>query len=387
MTGASVTGASVTGATVTGATVTGAGPAAGWTEEGVAMTRPPGGRVLFVGAVHEALPALEALLASTAQVVEVITVPAAGGRVPSGYVDLQPVAAARGIPVRRTANLNEAGEVGHVRALAPDLIVVVGWTRLLGPQLLAIPPRGCVGFHASLLPRHRGRAPVNWAIILGEEETGNTMMFLDATADTGDIIDQRRVRIEPADTCASVYDKVARAGAAMLAEHLPALLSGTAPRRPQGPPAGDALPKRTPDMGITDWSRPRRAVHDWIRALTSPYPGAFTSWSGRRVMLWAAARPPDGPARPGRAQPGEILRCGPEGVQVAAGDGPLLVTSMSWPGQAPEPAGRWARDHRLAPGGRFDEVDEATSRWALGLGPAPGSGGPPGPGSGRGNGG
>jgi methionyl-tRNA formyltransferase len=255
-------------------------------------SRGKAGRVMFVGAVHEAVPALRVLLDSDAEVIEVVTLLAerAGGT--AGFVDLEPLASAGGIPVRRVANINSAESIDHARRLRPDLIVVTGWTRLLSSELLAVPRRGCVGFHASLLPRHRGRAPVNWAILRGETETGNTMMFLDAGADTGDIIDQRPVRIEPSDTCATVYDKVGAAGADMLRRQLPALLDGTAPRRPQRHDGEAPLPKRTPAMGITNWNRPARAVHDWVRALTEPYPGAFTFLDDTQVMLWSSAVPP-----------------------------------------------------------------------------------------------
>ena len=157
------------------------------------------GRILFVGAVHEAEPALRSVLNAAAEVVGVYTFSEKVASRTAGFVDLEPLAREAGVPVFRTANLNSPKGIQRVRELAPDLVVAVGWTRLLGDELLAIPPRGCVGFHASLLPRHRGRAPVNWAILRGERETGNTMMFLAPGADTGDIIDQRPVTIDPDD--------------------------------------------------------------------------------------------------------------------------------------------------------------------------------------------
>src|ERR1022692_30241 len=326
------------------------------------------GRLVFVGAVHEAEPALAALLNGPAEVAEVVTAPRERGPQPSGYVDLEPLAAAHGPPVRHCADINAASEVEHIRRLMPDLIVVVGWTRLLGAELLAVPRRGCVGFHASLLPRYRGRAPVNWAVLRGEEVTGNTMMYLDAGTDTGDIIDQRRVPIGPDDTCAAVYAEVADAGATMLREHLPELLDGTAPRRPQGPASSAILRKRTPQMGITDWKRSARAVHDWIRALTSPYPGAFGFWSGRKVMLWASAAPAQAAAG---GRPGEVLGHEERGIRVATDNGSLLVTFMSDPGSPPQLAQAWARRSGMRPGDCFDEVDEPTARWALGLDAAP----------------
>jgi methionyl-tRNA formyltransferase len=329
-----------------------------------------GRRVVFVGAVHEAVPALGVLLDSGAEIAEVVTLPAERAAGTSGFVDLEPLARAHGIPVRRCADINSAESVQRVRELRPDLMVVCGWTRLLSAELLGVPPRGVIGFHASLLPRYRGRAPVNWAILRGEAVTGNTMMYLDAGTDTGDIIDQQTVPIAPQDTCATVYAKVGEAGAGMLGQHLPGLLAGTAPRRPQGPADGPPLPKRTPGMGITDWNRPARAVHDWIRALTWPYPGAFTFLGERKVMLWAAA--PD--AAHTAQVPGDVLGCDTDGVRVTTAEGAILLTSMSEAGDAPGPASAWAARNGLRPGSRFEPVSPETAAWALGLGPKPAEG-------------
>jgi methionyl-tRNA formyltransferase len=246
-------------------------------------------------------------------------------------------------------------------------MVVTGWTRLLSAELLGVPSRGVIGFHASLLPRYRGRAPVNWAILRGETVTGNTMMYLDAGTDTGDIIDQQTVPITADDTCATVYARVGEAGADMLRRHLPALLDGTAPRRPQGPGDGPPLPKRTPEMGITDWNRPARAVHDWIRALTRPYPGAFTFIAGRKLMLWASAV--DGSCA-GRTA-GEVLGYDKDGVRVAASDGTIVLTSVSDVGGAPGPAFAWASRNGVRPGDEFGPVSPGTAAWVLGLGPRP----------------
>jgi methionyl-tRNA formyltransferase len=331
----------------------------------------PAGRLIFVGAVHEAVPALTEVLASGAEIAEVVTLPPERAGATSGFVDLAPLASSHGITVRRCADLNAPGSIEHTRLLQPDLIVVVGWTRLLSAELLAVPRHGCVGFHASLLPRYRGRAPVNWAILRGEAVTGNTMMYLDAGTDTGDIIDQQPVPIEPDDTCAAVYRKVAAAGAGMLRAHLAALLEGTAPRRPQGPADGPALPKRTPRMGITDWNRSARSVHDWIRALTEPYPGAFTWWGDRKVMLWSSAGAADTGDTATAASPGDVLGGDARGIRVATAGGSILVTVMSEAGSPPEPASAWALRSGLRAGDAFRAPDRATAQWALGLDPEP----------------
>lgn len=333
------------------------------------------GRIVFVGAVHEARPALRVLLDSPlVTVAAVITATRHGLDRLAGAVDLAALARSAEVPVIRTDDVNAPEIVTSVRELAPDLLVVVGWTQLLGRALLCVPRRGCVGFHASLLPAHRGRAPVNWAILRGETITGNTMMMLDPGADTGDIVDQRPVPIGPEDDCGTVYQRVGEAGADMLAAHLPGLLAGTAPRVRQNPDDGDVLPKRTPKMGVIDWSQPARAVHDWVRALTLPYPGAFGAVDGQQVMVWATLPPlpPLPPPPAGRAEvPGTILSLEPPGVSVATGTGPIVVTRMSAPGEPPEPALDWCLAHGLRAGMRFEQVPADLARWSRGEGPRP----------------
>ena len=328
------------------------------------------GTVAFIGAVHEARPALDALVAETdVSVGIVVTHPSQSPTRPAGLVDLTSAATAAGSSVVHTRDANEPRVVDAVRSCHPDLLVVVGWTQLIRPELLAVPPRGCIGFHASLLPRHRGRSPVNWAILRGENLTGNTMMILSPGADTGDIVDQTPIPITPLDTCATVYDRVGQAGAAMLVKHLPALLTGTAPRSPQDPHAGDRLPRRTPEMGLIDWSLTSVELYDWIRALTSPYPGAFSSLSGRKVMVWASFL--GAPAAVPGAPPGEIVAVDTEGVQVATGDGLLRLTQLSSADEEPCPAGDWSARAGLVPGMRFDPVPRDLALWCRGQGPKP----------------
>lgn len=346
--------------------------AGGRTTPGPAGSRRPRGRVVFVGAVHEALDALEVLVQSELVDVDTVVTPeeeTLAGL--SGGVDLAPRASAAGARVLRTGDLNGPATVAALRERAPDLLVVVGWTRLLRAQVLTLPRRGCVGFHASLLPRHRGRAPVNWAILRGESSTGNTMMILAPGADTGDVVDQRVVPIHPDDTCATVYGKVAAAGAHMLAMHLPALLDGSVRRRPQDLDEGDLLPRRVPEMGAVDWTTGARAVHDWVRALTTPYPGAFATLHGRRLMVWRTRPPSD---REPAGAPGRVMALGAGGVRIGTGEDSVVVTHLSDPDEPVDtPAAVWCVRRGLGVGTRFALLDPAVARWCRGQGPDPGS--------------
>ena len=327
------------------------------------------GRVALIGAVHESLDAFWALADHpSAELVCVATLSESAAREVSGVVDLAGPAAERGVPVLAVDDVNAPESVARLRSYAPDLIVVVGWTRLIKDELLALPPRGCIGFHASLLPRHRGRAPVNWAILRGETETGNTLMLLDAGVDTGRVVDQRATPIYADDTCGTVYARVARLGADMLVDNLGPLLTGAVAPRPQDESRADVLGKRVPAMGVTDWTRPPMAVHNWIRAQTHPYPGAFTSLDGERLMLWASEVPL---GNDHRGEPGTVLEVAPSGVRVAAGSGSLVLSRVG-PAEGEElPAATWAAQTGLRVGQRFEQPSAELAAWAHGEGPRP----------------
>jgi methionyl-tRNA formyltransferase len=257
-----------------------------------------------------------------------------------------------------------------VRDLAPDLVVCVGWTRLLSPEMLAIPKYGAVGFHPSLLPRNRGRAAVSWAILRGETVTGNTMMLLAPGVGTGDIVDQREIPIDYDDTCATVLEKVAEAGADMLRQHLHALVRGTAPRRPQVISSFERmLPTRTAAMGITSFDRTSTEVYDWIRALTRPYPGAYAYLRGERLVIWRAAEVPHRGIAP--MPPGAVLGVDDDGVLVTTRTGAVRLLEVQAEDGPAEPAPAWFARKGLQPGSVFEAVDAATQAWAEGRGPRP----------------
>jgi methionyl-tRNA formyltransferase len=167
-------------------------------------------------------------------------------------------------------------------------LLVIGWTQLLCPHLLQIPRVACLGFHASLLPKYRGRAPINWALINGEDETGNTLMVLSPEADEGEIVGQRVISISDEDDCASLYEKVSSTEVEMLSEVLQQARQGGVPRRKQNSADATVMPRRRPEDGLIEWNRTSRKVYDWIRALTKPYPGAFTFARARKIMIWKA---------------------------------------------------------------------------------------------------
>lgn len=290
-------------------------------------------KLVFVGIHREAAAPFTDLLSGPYRPAALVTMPADAAAQLSGAVDLATPARAAGVPVCLAKNINDPECVAFIRAIAPDVLLVIGWTQLVKEELLAI-PRLSLGFHASLLPKYRGRAPINWALIHGERETGNTLIVLAKGADAGDIVAQRKIAITDQDDCATLYDKVAATEVDMLREVLPLIEAGRMPRRGQDDAAATVMPKRRPEDGRIDWSRGARELYDWIRALTHPYPGAFTSLEGRRVFVWRAALPMPDEAQAARMAPGTIGRDPDGGVVVATGRGRLRLLSLQREGDA-----------------------------------------------------
>ena len=202
-------------------------------------------------------------------------------------------AAECGIPTAAPRDPNAADFVRRVSSLAPEFLFSFYYRAMLKPALLRIPARGALNIHGSLLPRYRGRAPVNWAVLFGERETGATLHYMIEKPDAGDIVGQTAVPILPDDTAREVFDKVTVAAEMTLDRVLPALLDGTAPRTPQDLARGSYFGARTPEDGAIDWSRDATAIHNLVRAVAPPYPGAFTTVGGRsaRVLRTRVANP------------------------------------------------------------------------------------------------
>ena len=307
-------------------------------------------RIIFIGVHREAEPPFRWLVESGANVAGLVTLSPAAAASVSGATDLKPIAAAAGVPVLEVANVNEERCVAWARSLGPDLILVVGWTQLLKAPMLEVAKLACLGFHASLLPKYRGRAPINWALIHGETETGNTMIVLEPGADEGDIVAQRRIPIRHEDDCATLYDKVAATEVEMLAEVLPLIREGRMPRRKQEASQATVMPRRRPEDGRIDWSRTTRQLYDWVRALTHPYPGAFTEAGGARVFVWRAR---EFAGDLGTGAPGDVRVVSGRPI-VRTGDGWLEIVRAQRDG-GPEVTGAWAAGEFLTDGRRLGD--------------------------------
>jgi UDP-4-amino-4-deoxy-L-arabinose formyltransferase/UDP-glucuronic acid dehydrogenase (UDP-4-keto-hexauronic acid decarboxylating) len=227
-----------------------------------------------------------------------------------------------GVPVFAPDDINHPLWVQRIRDLAPDLIFSFYYRDLVGQPILDIPRAGCLNLHGSLLPKYRGRSPINWVLARGETETGVTLHYMTARPDDGDIVGQRRIEITRDDTARTLMDRASVASAALLDELLPMLREGRAPRTPQDSAQASYFGGRRPADGEIDWTRPATEVRNLVRAVTKPYPGAFSHLGTRKVMFWSVTELPS-PER--EAEPGEILDVDP--LLIACNGGALRVDS------------------------------------------------------------
>ena len=201
------------------------------------------------------------------------------------FASVAATAAEYGIPAITPADPNAAHVVTKIAADRPDFLFSFYYRSMLKPALLAVATRGALNMHGSLLPKYRGRAPVNWAIVRGETETGATLHYMTEKPDNGDIVAQSAVPILPDDTAKDVFDKVTVAAELTLHGVLPALIAGTAPRRPQDARQGGYFGGRKPEDGVIDWSKSAAEIHNLVRAVAPPYPGARTTLGGRNARV------------------------------------------------------------------------------------------------------
>ena len=237
------------------------------------------------------------------------------------------LAGAHGLPVFAPASVNAPEWLARLRVLAPDILFSFYYRNMLCEDILRLPRLGAFNMHGSLLPKYRGRVPINWAIVHGETETGATLHHMVKRADAGDIVDHEAVPIGPEDTAREVFARVTRAARVVLERQLEALLKGRAPRRAQDETRASYFGARTPEDGRIDWKLPARSAFNLIRAVTHPYPGAFTQRGDRRLFIWRARVTPDSGA------PGVVLSARP--FKITAASGALEILRWQWQG-APE---------------------------------------------------
>jgi methionyl-tRNA formyltransferase len=312
-------------------------------------------RIIFMGTPELACASLEALIAvaPACQVVGVVTQP---DRPKGRDLKLQPppvkeLALRAGLPVLQPARARDEAFIDEMRGLKPELIAVAAYGQLLPKSLLDLPRFGCLNVHTSLLPKYRGAAPIQWAILNGDAETGVTIMKMDIALDTGDILAQTRTPIQPDDTAETLHDRLARLGAELLTQTIPDYVAGKIQPRPQPADGVSYAPKITKQDGRLDWHQSAEVIRNRMRAL-SPWPGAFTFLPAQPrphlLKIWQAESVElSGP-------PGEILQADKAGIIVACGHSAIRILQLQREGGRRLTAGEFLTGHPLGPGQRFE---------------------------------
>ena len=288
-------------------------------------------RIVFMGTPDFSVPALKALVEAGHEVAAVVTQPdrprGRGKELQMTPVKVQ--ALAYGIPVYQPEKVKDPAFVEILRNLQPEVIVVIAFGQILSRDILDLPPYGCINIHASLLPKYRGAAPIQWAVIDGEKETGVTTMMMDVGLDTGDMLEKTVIPLDPKETGGSLFDKLSQAGGPLILSTLEKLKAGTAVRTPQTDEDSTYAKMLTKSLGQIDWSMEAAAIERLIRGL-NPWPSAYTFVHGKTLKIWdedVLKESSDG------AAPGQIIRTDPHSLIVAAGEALLSIRELQLEGK------------------------------------------------------
>jgi len=307
-------------------------------------------RVVFFGTPEIAVPTLARLL-EDAEVRAVVAQPdrprGRGQKV--GAPPTKVLAALTGVPVLQPLKMKDPALWETLAGFGADVFIVIAYGRILPPGILAIPPRGCVNVHASLLPAYRGAAPIQWAILRGETKTGVCLMQMDEGLDTGPVLARRETPIGPDETAGELGIRLGAIGAALLGEKLDDIVAGRLVPEPQDGSAATLAPLLDKEHGRLRFDRPAQELHDLVRG-TNPWPGAFTTLAGKLLKVHRSRPAPGQPI----ADPGTVVATGPDGIWVACADGALILTEVQLEGRHRMPAGDFVAGARLAEGTKLN---------------------------------
>ena len=276
-------------------------------------------RILFMGTPDFAAVSLKRLVEDGHEICGVFTQPdKPRNRNKVTFSPVKEYALSCGLTVYQPVKMRDGTALDIVKALAPELIVVVAYGRILPKDILDVPPLGCVNVHASLLPKYRGAAPINWAMLNGDAETGVSIMYMAEELDAGDVIRVAKTPIDPEEDLPSLWNRLAELGADALSAAIPTLADGTAARTPQDGSQATFAPMLSRELSPIDWTRPMAVIRNQVRGLI-PWPCAAAELAGQRFKIYKTA-----PGAATEKAPGTLLNAGKKGVEVACGDGQSL---------------------------------------------------------------
>lgn len=306
-------------------------------------------RILFMGTPQFACPTLQMLVDRGENVIAVVTQPdrPKGRGQQLQFPPVKELALSHDIPVMQPVKVRAPEAVEAIREFDPDLIIVVAFGQILPKALLDIPRYGCINIHASLLPRYRGAAPLNWCIINGERETGITTMLMDVGLDTGDMLLKKTTAITPEDDATSLHDRLSALGAETMAETLDLLLAGELRPEKQDDSLSSYAPMLKKELGEINWNSPTEKIINLVRGVT-PWPGAYTKIDGKVVKIHKVH------AGSGRGTPGEVLKTGKAGIEAATKDGSIIIEELQLEGKKRLKAAEFLAGCRVESGSFFE---------------------------------
>lgn len=246
-------------------------------------------RIVIIGPTLVTKNCLKALLkVSKDKIVGLFTLHESYADEKSRYVIFDKIAKENNIPLFKVMNINNRKNVEMMKKLNPDVIFQLGWSQIMSEEILKIPPKGCIGVHASLLPESRGGASLNWALIKNMKKTGVTLFYLNEKVDSGNIIAQKEFYIDFRDDIRTLHDKSDLASIELILENLDSIRDGTVKSRKQDESKASYTKQRKAEDGIIDWNSNCMNIYNWIRALAHPFPGAFTYYKGKKLFIWQA---------------------------------------------------------------------------------------------------
>lgn len=306
--------------------------------------------IVYMGTPDFAVPSLAIIIQSQHQVVGVITQPdrpkGRGQRLKPPPVKI--LAEKHNIPVHQPEKIRTPAFLSLLEKLKPDLIVVVAYGKILPKAILTLPAQGCVNVHASLLPKYRGAAPIHWAVINGEQQTGITTIYMDEGLDTGDIILCNPLAIEADHTVGEVHDRLAVLGAKVLVETLAAIAGGHAPRKPQNHSQATDAPLLRREHEVINWQHPATTIKNQIRGM-NPWPGTFTKLAGEVLKVWQAEVVSDY-KETGTEQPGTVVSTDNNCLVVQTGAGLISLLELQLQGKKRLPASEFLRGKTVSVG-------------------------------------
>lgn len=313
-------------------------------------------RIVFMGTPDFAVPSLKLLLEQQYNVVAVVTQPdrPKGRKKTLTPPPVKEAALSFGLPVLQPERMRSADAVAAIAELSPDLIVTAAYGQILPKALLDIPRLGCINVHGSLLPKYRGGAPIQRSIINGEASTGVTIMYMAEGLDTGDMISVVELPITDEDTSGTMFEKLSLAGAELLGQTLPAIISGEAKSVPQQDELATYAPNLNREDERIDWTKSARAIFNQVRGL-SPMAGAFTSLNGEVFKVWQCSVPVDGAYGNTASSPGTVIAADSSGIHVQTGAGALVLKVIQPAGKRAMDAADWLKGARLETGTRLGD--------------------------------